>query len=224
MKVDKCGGAYWTLHLQRDGKRQNIGLGSAKLFTLAQVREKASELRKAIKVDRRDILAERKDEASAKVTFHEAAKQYHAENEAGWKSDLYARQWLASLENYAFRKLGDEQTGAIAAADIICVLTPIWQEIPETAGQVRNYICTVLDYAHAKGWRSREAASGNSSLNAGRGLPRQLKTRENRKAIPYVAMQAFITALQRKPSYSWIWPGCWAWRPVPISVRMRSAS
>jgi integrase len=172
------------------------------MFTLAQVREKAGELRKAIKVERRDILAERKDEAAAKMTFREAAKQYHAENEAGWKSDIYARQWLSSLENYAFPKLGDEQTGAIVAADIINVLTPIWQEIPETARQVRNRICTVLDYAHAKGWRSREAPSGNSSLKAGRGLPRQLKKTENRKAMPYAALPGFITVLQRKPSYS----------------------
>lgn len=202
LKVDKRGGASWTLRLQRDGKRQDIGLGSAKLFTLAQVREKAGVLRKAVKVDRRDILAERKDEAAAKMTFREAAKQYHAENEAGWKSDLYARQWLTSLENYAFPKLGDEQTGAIVAADIINVLTPIWQEIPETARQVRNRICTVLDYAHAKGWRSREAPSGNGSIKAGRGLPRQLKKPENRKAMPYAALPGFITALQRKPSYS----------------------
>jgi integrase len=92
-------------------------------------------------------------------------------------------------------------TGGIAAADIITVLTPIWQEIPETARQVRNRICAVLDYAHAKGWRSREAPSGNGSLKAGRGLPRQIKERGNRKAMPYVALPAFITALRRKPSY-----------------------
>ncbi len=202
LKVDKRGGASWLLRLQRDGKRQDIGLGSAKLVKLAEARQKASELRKAIKVDRRDVLAERKDAAAAKVTFRDAALQYHAANEAGWKSDVYARQWLATLENYAFPKLGDEPTGAITAADIIDVLTPIWQEIPETARQVRNRICTVLDFAHAKGWRSREAPSGNGSLKAGRGLPRQLKSRENRKAMPYVAVPGFITALQRKPSYS----------------------
>ena len=92
-------------------------------------------------------------------------------------------------------------TGGITAADIITVLTPIWQEIPETARQVRNRICAVLDYAHAKGWRSREAPSGNGSLKAGRGLPRQVKARENRKAMPYVALPGFITALRRKPSY-----------------------
>lgn len=201
LKVDKRGGAYWLLRLQRDGKRQDIGLGSAKLLALAEARQKASGLRKAVKVDRRDVLAEKKDEAAARVTFRVAARQYHAENEAGWKSAIYARQWLASLENYAFPKLGDVPTGGITAADIITVLTPIWQEIPETARQVRNRICTVLDYAHAKGWRSREAPSGNGSLKAGRGLPRQVKERGNRKAMPYVALPAFITALRRKPSY-----------------------
>ena len=201
LKVDKHGGAYWLLRLQRDGKRQDMGLGSAKLLTLAEAREKASGLRKAVKVERRDVLAERKDEAAAKVTFREAAKQYHAENKAGWKSAVYARQWLASLENHAFAKLGDIPTGGITSPDIIAALSPIWQDIPETARQVRNRICAVLDYAHAKGWRSAEAPSGNGSLKAGRGLPRQVKERANRKAMPYVAVPAFMVALQRKPSF-----------------------
>jgi integrase len=201
LKVDKRGGAYWLCRLQRDGKRQDIGLGSAKLLTLADARNKANGVRRAIKVEKRDVLAERKDEAAAKITFREAATQYHAENEGGWKSSTYARQWLASLDNYAFPKLGSRPTGGITAADIIAVLTPIWQEIPETARQVRNRICAVLDYAHAKGWRSTEAPSGNGSLKAGRGLPRQVKARENRKAMPYVALPGFLTALRRKPSY-----------------------
>lgn len=201
LKVDKRGGASWTLRLQRDGKRQDIGLGSARLLSLAEARDKANSLRKAVKVERRDVLAEKKDEAAAKVTFREAARQYHAENEAGWKSAIYTRQWLASLENYAFPKLGNLPTGSIMASDIITVLTPIWQEIPETARQVRNRICAVLDYAHAKGWRSTEAPSGNGSLKAGRGLPRQVKARENRKAMPYVAVPSFLTALRRRPSF-----------------------
>jgi len=111
LKVKKSGGASWMVRVQRDGKRQDIGLGSAKLVTLAEARQKALEVRKATRVERRDILAERKDEAAAKVTFSQAARQYHKENEAGWKSTVYARQWLASLENYAFPKLGDMATG-----------------------------------------------------------------------------------------------------------------
>ncbi|MDZ3831357.1 MAG: tyrosine-type recombinase/integrase [Sphingopyxis sp.] len=201
LKVDKRGGASWLLRLQRDGKRQDIGLGSAKLLPLAEAREKANELRKAVKIERRDVLAERKSEAAGKVTFREAARQYHRENAAGWKSAIYARQWLAALESHAFPKLGDVPTGGITAADIIEVLLPIWQEIPETARQVRNRICVVLDYAHAKGWRSTEAPSGNGSLKAGRGLPRQVKSRENRKAMPYSALPGFMVALRRKPAF-----------------------
>ena len=59
----------------------------------------------------------------------------------------------------------------------------------------------MLDYAHAKGWRSSEAPSGNGSLKAGRGLPRQVKEQVHRKAMPYVAIPSFVTALQRKHSY-----------------------
>jgi Arm DNA-binding domain len=201
LKVDKRGGASWLLRLQHDGKRRDIGIGSAKLVTLAIAREKARELRSAVKVDRRDVLAERKDAAAATVTFKDAAIQYHAENEGGWKSKTYARQWLAGLETYAFPRLGKETTGAITAADIIATLSPIWQTIPDTARQVRNRICVVLDYAHAKGWRSSEAPSGNGSLKAGRGLPRQQKEQEHREAMPYAQIPAFIKTLQRKPSF-----------------------
>lgn len=201
LKVKKSGGASWMVRVQRDGKRQDIGLGSAKLVTLAEARQKAVEIRKATRVERRDVLAERKDEIAAKITFSQAARQYHKDNEASWKSTVYARQWLASLENYAFPKLGEKPTGSISSADIIGVLKPIWQDIPDTARHVRNRICTVLDYAHAKGWRSTEAPSGNGSLKAGRGLPRQVKERSNRKAMPYVEMPGFLIALRRKPSF-----------------------
>lgn len=179
LKVKKSGGAYWNLRVQQDGKRRDIGIGSAKLLTLADARHKAAGLRRAIKVDHCDVLAEKKDDAAAKVTFRAAATQYRSENEAGWKSTVYARQWLASLENYAFPKLGDMPTGSITSADIITVLTPIWQEIPDTTRQVRNRICTVLDYSHAKGWRARdtfwqwqpEGGQGPAATGEGKGQP-----------------------------------------------------
>src|SRR3546814_7873349 len=75
------------------------------------------------------------------------------------------------FESHAFPKLGDVATGGIAAADLIDVLLPIWQEISETARQVRNRICVVLVYAHAKGWRSTEAPSGNGSIRRGTDCP-----------------------------------------------------
>jgi hypothetical protein len=98
----------------------------------------------AVKVERRDIFAEHKDTTAAKVTFREAVIQYHAENKESWKSQTYTRQWLAALENYAFPELGNEITGAITAADIITTLSPIWQDIPETARQYANVFAPFL--------------------------------------------------------------------------------
>lgn len=69
---------------------------------------------------------------------------------------------------------------------------------------MRNRICPVLDYAHSKDWRSSEAPSGNGSLKAGRGLPRQVKEQVHRKEMPYDEIASFITALQRKHSYGWL--------------------
>jgi len=88
LKVGKSGAASWLLRVQQDGKRRDIGIGSAKLLTLAEAREKADQLRKAVKVEKRDVLAEKRDEAAAKVTFREAALLYHSENAAGWKSEV----------------------------------------------------------------------------------------------------------------------------------------
>lgn len=73
LKVKKSGGASWMVRVQRDGKRQDIGLGSARLLSLAEARDKATGLRKAVKLERRDVLAEKKDMTAAKVTFRETA-------------------------------------------------------------------------------------------------------------------------------------------------------
>ena len=44
LKVGKSGAASWLVRLQQEGKRRDIGLGSAKLLTLAEAREKAGQL------------------------------------------------------------------------------------------------------------------------------------------------------------------------------------
>ena len=82
LKVDKRGGAYWLVRVQRDGKRQDIGLGSARLLSLAGAREEAAKLRKQVKIEKRDVLAERKDAAAAKV----GASRVHDDKIGGSKS------------------------------------------------------------------------------------------------------------------------------------------
>ena len=68
------------------------------------------------------------------------------------------------------------------------VLADIWLTIPETARRVRQRIGTVLDYAHAKGWREAE-----TPLRAIlRGLPKQPKKRNHLAAMHWQDLPAFI--------------------------------
>ena len=195
LKVSDKGAASWVVRVQRDGKRRDYGLGSAKLISLAKARTKADELRTAVKVEGRDVLGERAAANAAAVTFKEAAKRYHEENEGGWRSKIYAKQWKASLDLHAHPHFGERPAGSIESADIIKALTPIWQNTPETARRVRHRICAVLDYAHAKGWRAKEAPSTMGSLKAGKGLPKQIKEKEHRKAMPYANVPGFVAGM-----------------------------
>jgi len=153
LKVDRRGGASWTVRVQHQGKRRDIGLGSASLVTLANARAKAADARRAIRDQGRDIVAERREAKAAGVTFREAAFALYEVNKGQWSEGKHGAQWLATLETYAFPSLGDKPTAAITAADIIAAITPIWIERPETGRRVRQRICATLDYAHAKGWR-----------------------------------------------------------------------
>lgn len=196
LKVADSGSASWLVRIQHGGKRRDYGLGSAKVVTLAQARAKAQELRQAVQGEGRDIIAERVAAEAAAVTFKEAANAYHAENEGSWKSVAYGKQWKASLERHAYPRFGQRSVGTIEASDIIAALTPIWQDIPETARRVRHRVCAVLDYAHAKGWRAKEAPSSMGSLKAGKGLPKQAKEKQHRKAMPYAAVPAFLATMR----------------------------
>ncbi|WP_238473974.1 integrase arm-type DNA-binding domain-containing protein [Altericroceibacterium spongiae] len=67
LKVSCSGGASWLLRIQHEGKRRDIGLGSAKLVTLASARAKAAEARKATREDGRDLVAEKRKAKAGSV-------------------------------------------------------------------------------------------------------------------------------------------------------------
>lgn len=193
LKVDKRGGAAWRLRIQHEGKRRDIGLGSAKLVSLANARAKAAEARKAIREDKRDLIAEKREAKVAAVTFREAALSLHKAREHQWASSKHGGQWLATLETYAFPTLGGKPVGTVTAANIIAAIAEVWTSKPETGRRVRQRICAVLDYAHARGWRDTEAPA--RSLAAGKGLPRQPHGK-NHSSMPYEDLPGFLTRLR----------------------------
>ena len=185
--VSGTGARKWVLRIQVRGKRRDLGLGSATNVSLAEAREAAEDMRRAIRRGD-DPVAERRRARATIPTFREAALMVHEEHMPSWKNPKHAQQWLSTLDTYAFPRLGHLPVDQIDGPMVRDVLIEIWLAIPETARRVRQRIRTVLDFAHAKGWREDETPL-RSIL---RGLPKQPKIKHHLAAMPWQQVPGFI--------------------------------
>jgi integrase len=200
--VKPSGSKSWVLRVQRNGRRQDFGLGSVALdalavdiplykrrsLTLAEAREKARIGRELAKAGVNPS-AEWRHEEEQIPTFKEAAEQYHAQVSKGWRNGKHVDQWLNTLKAYAFPIIGRLSVDEVDAPAIQRALMPMWLSKGETARRVRQRIGVVLDYAHGKGWRSSEAPM--RALNQLMGGIKQPKG-GNFAAMPYKDVPAFI--------------------------------
>ena len=181
--VKSSGARSWVLRAQVDGKRRDIGLGAMKEVSLADARERASEVRKQFRNGIDPVEAKRleKSARSSIPTFAEAANEVHAELIPTWRNAKHQAQWISTLRTYAFPILGTLPVDQIDAPKIRETLLPIWLDKPETARRTKQRIGAVLDWAHASGFRETEAPMRSIS----KGLPRQPKQDQHFAAMPY---------------------------------------
>jgi integrase len=155
--------ASWGLRYQLRKRTHWMGLGSALLsdgVTLDQAREKAKAARAKLR-DKIDPLEARRAEEAAKrvaalkqLTFAEAAKQFIAQHERGWKNQRHAEQWVQTLTTYAYPVIGNLPVQVIDTPLVIRVVEPIWQSKTATASRLRGRIESVLAWATVRGYRS----------------------------------------------------------------------
>src|SRR6516225_4146146 len=153
----------WIFRYERDGKRHDIGLGSYPDRTLQAARDKAQEFRRGL-LDGIDPVRERERRRSERLaqaaeraramTFKQCAVGCIESHADGWRNEEHHRQWITSLEQYAYPALGDLPVDVIATPHIVKALEPIWKDIPETASRVRGRIEKVLGWATVRGFRS----------------------------------------------------------------------
>lgn len=188
----KPGGAKsWAFIWKKAGRRHEMGLGAYPGVKLARARALAAEVREAI-AEGRDPIAEKRK--GVEPTFGEAADRFLASNEWAWRNEKHRAQWQMTLETYA-KPIRAKRVSEIGTDDVLLVLTPLWQERPETASRLRGRIERVLDFARAKGWRDGEnPALWRGHLKAI--LPaRQRLTRGHHSAMPYKAVPDFLARL-----------------------------
>jgi integrase len=189
LRVEPNGSRFWVQRITIRGKRSELGLGSPSLVPLAEARAKALENRKLAREGGDPLQAKR--EAMAVMTFEEAARKVHEMHSPTWRNPKHAAQFIATLETYAFPRLGKLKVPEVTTADVLSVLTPIWIEKAETARRVRQRIGTVMKWAIAQGWRQ-----DNPAENIAQALPKAETVKANRKALPYADVPACIEAVK----------------------------
>ena len=135
------------------GKRRNAGLGIYPEISIADAGNQARLMREQL-AKGLDPLEIKKEEASkpAIPTVEIAARQVHEQLLPGWRNPKHGKQWISTLEQYAFPIIGRQPINAITPAHIASVLQPIWLEIPETATRVKQRLHAVMAWAWAHGF------------------------------------------------------------------------
>jgi integrase len=188
-----------------DGKQREAGFGPVGTITLAKAREKAREWREML-LDGVDPLAAKqaaraaaraaKDAEAARRTFGECADELIKSKRAEWRSEIHARQWRQTIEQYC-APIAEMPIDAIDTAAVLKVLKPLWTRTPETASRLRGRIESVLNYAKAHKLRDGEnpaAWRGHLALI----LPKRPKlSRGHHAAMPYTDVPAFVGKLRQ---------------------------
>jgi integrase len=198
----------WVLRYTFGAKRRDMGLGAFPAVGLAEAREAAEEARKLLRRgldplqardDAKAAQAQAAAEAKAKaVTFRDAARETVEAKRGGWSNPKHAAQWLATLEQHAFPRIGNMAVAEVDTAAVLTVLRPIWTTIPETASRLRQRMEAILDLARVRGWRRGEnPARWRGLLSEELPPPRKVQRVEHRPALPWQQVPAFWTALAK---------------------------
>lgn len=198
--VDPSGARRWIVRVtvkgqrNREGKplRTDFGLGGADVVTLNEARDRALEYRR---LARRGINP-RYNGRQEIPCFEEIARQVHIERLPTWKNPKHGQQWINTLRDYAFPKIGRMPIDCIGQPEVLMSLSPIWTEKHETARRLSQRIKTVLDVARSKGLRDGE--NPVTAIRDGKVLPKVKKKVAHHKAMRWQDVLAFYEDLQSR--------------------------
>lgn len=183
--------------------RRELGLGSARVRSLADARKLANDLRLLV-LDGRDPKDERDKqravavtERAHRITFAEAVNKCLETKSLEWKNVKHGQQWINTLNSYAIPLLGKQPVELITTDLVYKVLESIWVTKTETATRVRQRIEVVMDWCKARGYlKGENPARLKGAL--GELLPKaqKIKKVEHHAAIHYSQVNEFVLELR----------------------------
>lgn len=198
------GAWYWTFIYPRAHKRRELGLGRYGALPgevgITLARKKADEMRSLLAAgkDPYEVLAHRKRQ-SDRPTFGAVVDEYIETMKSQWRGRQTEPRWrrFANVHAEPIRKI---PISDIATDDVVKMLKPIWQKLPETGQKCREMAKMVLDHAKARGLRAGDnPAQWKGHLD--QILPkRDMLQVENHPALPYPDLPDFFAKLARETS------------------------
>lgn len=204
LQISHEGVKSWIVRYMFRSRARYMGLGPFPIVSLAQAREKSTQIRRTIRVDqldplelrKADRLAQKLDQAKS-ISFKACAEKFISTYRVGWKNEKHSWQWTRTLERYAYDTIGDLPVSEIDTALVLKVLHPIWNTKTVTATRVRGRIERIIQYAITAGLRTRDnPARWNGHLENLLPRPAQVAKVKNQPALPWKEMPAFIARLR----------------------------
>ncbi|PIB26472.1 integrase [Amylibacter kogurei] len=198
--VDASGARRWIVRVVVKGQkgktgaplRTDFGLGGADIVTLNQARERALEYRRMAKQG----LNPRFNAKREIPTFAEIAQQVHIDRLPTWKNPKHGQQWINTLRDYAFPKIGRMPVDSIGQPEVLMCLAPIWTEKHETAKRLAQRMKVVLDVAKSKGFRDGE--NPITAIKDAQVLPKVKAKPKHHKAMAWQDVPAFYADLRSR--------------------------
>jgi integrase len=201
LRVRDSGSRSWVFRYKQNGRAIELGLGSTTDRTLAEAREIATNMRRAIARGQSPKEVLRVEKPSK--TFSDYAHECIEYKKAGWRNSKHESQWRNTLMQYAFPFIGDKSITDIGVDDVKTVLNPIWKGKTETASRVRQRIEVVLDYAFLhENIDKSNPARWKGCLDHVFAAPKKVSPVVHFNAIPYADLFKVMELLRNKNSMS----------------------
>lgn len=189
LRVRQSGAKTWLQRYTFNGQRREVGLGSAKIVSVATARKTAHQ--NLVLVSEGVDPIEDKKQDSLIPTFEVAAREVYEANRPTWRNAKHAAQFITTLETYAFPIIGGMKVNDINSSHILSILSPIWVKKSETAKRVRQRLSTVFKYSVARQWRNDDPAN----IAIVEALPNHKKKVMHRKSISYNDIAGFLETI-----------------------------
>ena len=197
--------AYWVVRYSVGGVSREISLGSAHKVTRADATGRyhaiMADVNKGV-----DPLTQKRNARTAIAakadipTFGTMADRYIAAHESGWKPS-HRDQWAMTLTKYC-ADIRSTPVDRVDAKAVLKVLTPIWNDIPESASRLRGRIEVILASAQVVGWIDPDKpnpARWRGWLDHMLPHPKKIGSRGHHAAMPYTDLPKFMAKLAETP-------------------------